>query len=79
MPKAKAKAKTVRISLANSPPSNFKFGLKQVVEIDESNERGTIQARGEYANVESVYLVRYKQANGNATEAWWQESALSAV
>ena len=77
MPKAKAKKTTVSVSL--SRPS-FAFDLRQVVAIDESGETGTIQARAEYvASENSYYLVRYRQANGVDTEAWWQESALSAA
>jgi hypothetical protein len=55
----------------------FKFGIKQVVKIEESGERGTIQGRAEYAAAENNYLLRYKAADGRAVEAWWQESALS--
>ncbi len=55
---------------------SFKFELKQKVLIAPSGESGEIQARSEYAAAESAYLVRYQQANGVATEQWWQESAL---
>ena len=75
MPKAKDKKTTVNVSLTGS----FAFDLRQVVVIDESKEEGTIQARAEYVASENNYLVRYRQANGVATEAWWQESALSAA
>lgn len=75
MPKAKDKKTTVNVSLIGS----FAFDLRQVVVIDESKEEGTIQARAEYVASENNYLVRYRQANGVATEAWWQESALSAA
>lgn len=60
-------------------PNNFVFDLLQYVEIDASKESGIIIARAEYATSENSYLVRYKANDGRATEAWWSESALSAV
>lgn len=60
-------------------PAKFKFGLKQVVKIKESEETGTIQGRAEYTNSENNYYLRYKAADGRATEAWWPESALVAA
>jgi len=54
----------------------FKFELKQVVVIEESGESGTVQGRGEYVASENQYFVRYKAADGRATEQWWPESAL---
>lgn len=55
----------------------FKFNLRQVVVIDESNERGTIIARAEFIHSENSYLVRYCNGQGVAVEAWWTEGALS--
>lgn len=54
----------------------FKFDMKQVVKISESGETGTVHGRAEYETSENNYFVRYKAADGRATEAWWQESAL---
>jgi hypothetical protein len=54
----------------------FKFELGQQVTISASGETGTVQGRAEYAAAESTYYVRYKAADGRATEAWWPESAL---
>lgn len=60
-----------------SDESNFKFPLRRVVVIDESEERGTIIARAQYAHSENAYLVRYPNKLGVAVEQWWGESALS--
>lgn len=57
----------------------FKFELKQVVRITESDEQGTVQGRAEYTASENNYFVRYKAADGRATEAWWPEDALTAA
>ena len=56
----------------------FKFGLNQDVTIAASGEAGKVIGRAEYTTSESSYLVRYQAADGRATEAWWQESALAA-
>ena len=57
---------------------NFKFELKQTVTIAASGEQGEVVARAEYATGENNYYLRYKAADGRATEAWWSESALTA-
>lgn len=57
----------------------LKFGLKQVVKLNESDEIGTVIGRAEYANSEPSCLVRYKAANGCQRESWWGESAISAM
>lgn len=54
----------------------FKFDLSATVRIAASGEAGTVVGRAEYATSENSYLIRYKAADGRATEAWWQESAL---
>lgn len=59
--------------------NNFSFDLKQVVKISESGETGTIIGRAEYTLQENQYLLRYKAADGRATEQWWAESALEAL
>jgi hypothetical protein len=57
----------------------FKFDLKQIVKITESEETGTIIGRAEYSTVPlPSYLLRYKAADGRATEQWWTEDALEA-
>ncbi len=56
----------------------FKFDMKQVVKLTDSGELGTVWARSEYATSEPQYLLRYKAADGRATECWWPESALEA-
>lgn len=58
--------------------SNFAFELRQVVQISETEETGTVHARSESTYSEPQYLVRYKAADGRATEQWWSENALQA-
>lgn len=57
--------------------SEFTFKLGEGVEIDASEERGTVIARAEYLTGENTYLIRYKTNQGVGVEAWWGESALS--
>lgn len=59
--------------------ATFKFNLKQVVKITESDESGTVIGRAEYAESMQQYFVRYKSADGRAVEVWWTEAALAAV
>lgn len=59
--------------------SEFKFQLKQVVKLVDSDETGTIIGRAEYVSAEPSYHVRYKAADGRQTECWWGESALVAA
>ena len=56
---------------------SFKFDLNALVCIASSLERGSVIGRAEYALSESTYLVRYVASDGRATEAWWNESALT--
>lgn len=56
----------------------FAFELNATVTITVSGERGVIIGRAEYATSANNYLVRYKMADGRATEQWWQEEALAA-
>lgn len=60
-------------------PSNFKFGMKQIVKIEESGEAGSVVGRCEYESADNSYLIRYKTAEGVATEAWWTEKALTTA
>ena len=57
---------------------NFQFELKQPVSITASGESGEVLARAEYTSSENSYYLRYRAADGRATEAWWSESALTA-
>lgn len=57
----------------------FLFSLHQVVTITETGETGTVHARSESTTSEPQYLVRYKAADGRATEAWWSQNALEAL
>lgn len=56
----------------------FKFEMLQKVVIVASDEFGSVIARSEHTNAEPQYLVRYKAANGCASENWWTEQALAA-
>lgn len=57
----------------------FRYGIKQVVKLNESDETGTIIARAEYANSNDQYLIRYRAGDGCQTEAWWSEDAIRAA
>lgn len=57
----------------------FHFELREPVRIICSGEVGEVIGRAEYSTGERSYLLRYKQANGIACEAWWSESALTLV
>lgn len=54
----------------------FKFNIGDRVTISESGETGEVHGRAEYATAENNHYLRYKAADGRATEAWWPESAL---
>ena len=54
----------------------FKFGIRQIVKIQDSDETGTVIGRAEYSASENTYLIRYRAADGRAVEVWWGESAL---
>ncbi|WP_186077535.1 hypothetical protein [Burkholderia gladioli] len=56
----------------------FKFNLGDSVAITASGERGTVIGRSDYAEADDSYLVRYKAADGRATQDWWSEGALEA-
>lgn len=57
----------------------FAFELNQKVQIAASGEHGEVTGRAEYTNCQNNYYVRYKAADGRATECWWTEDALQAV
>lgn len=56
--------------------TQFKFNLGQSVLIAISGEQGTVEGRCQYSNKPSCYLLRYKAADGQAREAWWDEDTL---
>jgi hypothetical protein len=58
---------------------SFKFNLGQAVEITTSAENGKVIARAEYLNSINSYLVRYRNGQGQAVEAWWTEDALKTT
>ena len=49
------------------------------VQIKTSGEQGEVIGRAEYTVYPVAYLVRYRQTTGNATEQWWEESAIQEV
>ncbi len=55
----------------------FKFELGQDVTITASGEKGIVIGRAEYLHCENSNQIRYKAADGRATEKWWADSALS--
>jgi hypothetical protein len=55
----------------------FKYLLNQSVTIQASGEFGVVVARSDSLMGEPQYLLRYKSADGRATETWWTESALA--
>jgi hypothetical protein len=57
--------------------NTFKFALGQTVTIAVSGETGEVLGRAEYTTAANNYFVRYKTADGRATECWWQENALT--
>lgn len=59
--------------------TKFKFDLKQSVRIIASGEQGIVIGRSEHTAVDNQYNVRYKCGDGRAVEAWWTQTALSAV
>ncbi|MCW3644081.1 hypothetical protein K6Y74_12650 [Burkholderia cenocepacia] len=56
----------------------FKFNLRDAVTIAASGETGEVIGRAEYADGSNQYYIRYKAADGRATESWWSESAITA-
>lgn len=58
---------------------HFEFNVGAKVEIKASGETGTVEGRAEYSNSANTYYVRYKSADGRATEAWWTEDALKSA
>ena len=57
--------------------SPFKFNLGQQVKIAVSDEAGQVIGRAEYTTDTNSYFLRYKNADGNAVQAWWDEDALT--
>ena len=58
----------------------FEYLLGERVKITCSGEVGEVTGRAEYFSTdEESYYIRYKAADGRATEAWWGGSALEPV
>ncbi len=57
----------------------LRFELGAAVAITTSGEAGVVVARAEYQTSQDQYLVRYKTADGRATESWWGDDALEQV
>ncbi|WP_186191021.1 hypothetical protein [Burkholderia gladioli] len=57
----------------------FKFNLGDSVEISASGEIGSVIGRADYTADENRYFLRYKAADGTASESWWAEGALEVA
>ena len=57
--------------------TKFKFNLGDQVSIAVSGETGSVISRAEHVVTPTPnYLIRYRTADGRATEQWWTEDAL---
>lgn len=54
----------------------MKYALKQELRITVTAEEGEVVGRAEYTYAQPSYLLRYKAADGRATEQWWPEDAV---
>ncbi len=54
----------------------MKFSLGQSASIQASGQAGVIVGFSCLINCEPQYLLRYKDAAGDAVERWWVQSAL---
>lgn len=59
--------------------AGFAYDIGDTLKIDVSGETGIAVARAQYLASEDGYLLRYKNALGQAVESWWSESALTLV
>jgi hypothetical protein len=57
----------------------FLFQLGASVVIDVSQESGEVIGQARYKNIQNLYLIRYKCADGRAVEDWWGEDALTEI
>lgn len=58
----------------------FKFEMSAEVIIAVSGECGKVIGRAQYITTPlNSYLLRYKTADGRATEQWWTEDALKTA
>jgi hypothetical protein len=58
---------------------DFAFNIGDLVQISCSGETGVVIGRAEHQYAQNQYYIRYKAADGRATDQWWDESALVAV
>lgn len=65
---------TFHNNLNKGTKMKFQLGTKVLIAI--SGEAGQIIGRAEYLDSHPQYYVRYTAADGRATTAWWEESAL---
>lgn len=63
----------------DSNVDDLRFSLGEAVCIAISGEQGTVIGRAQYTNSVPQYYVRYKAADGRATEAWWPGEALESI
>lgn len=59
----------------------MKFQIGQQLRHKVSGEQGVCKGRSEYSTElgEPQYFISYRDAQGQATRAWWQESDLETV
>lgn len=55
----------------------MKFAIGDIVVLSVIGQNCLVIGRAEYFNDEPSYFLRYKDAQGNAVEQWWTESALA--
>lgn len=58
--------------------TGYAFQLGQAVSIKVSGEHGTVRARCDGLDRPNQYMVSYCNAQGIATEQWWNEDQLTA-
>ena len=58
---------------------DFLFELGKEVKISCSGETGIVISRSQHLESDDQYLIRYKCADGRATESWWGATALEAA
>lgn len=56
--------------------NSFRFALLDRVRVTASGEAGQVIGRAQYANARDGYLLRYRNALGQAVEQWWSDDAL---
>lgn len=63
----------------HTAPGEFKFDLRQAVQIRRSGEIGEVRARAEWATGNVSYFVAYTSTTGEYREAWIDEDLLEEL